>query len=192
LRKRLRRRYLPGLPPIRSAMSVDAVVLDSEDSIYRGAGSRLVRAWLLTGVTDGLFSSVLAAFFYGSTVTRLWQGVASVLIGAVAFEGGAHTALIGLVMHFGVAFGWAAVFLFVVMRLPLVRRVLATQYGVAKVAAVYGPFIWMMMSIVIVPRFTHRPPTFNYRWWVQFFGHIPFVALPIVAAVSDKLPFRDR
>jgi hypothetical protein len=173
-------------------MSVDAVVLDSEDSIYRGAGSRLVRAWLLTGVTDGLFSSVLAAFFYGSTVTRLWQGVASVLIGAVAFEGGAHTALIGLVMHFGVALGWAAVFLFVVMRLPLVRRVLATRYGVAKVAAVYGPFIWMMMSIVIVPRFTHRPPTFNYRWWIQFFGHIPFVALPIVAAVSDKLPFRDR
>jgi len=173
-------------------MSVDAVVLDSEDSIYRGAGSRLVRAWLLTAVTDGLFSSVLAAFFYGSTVTRLWQGVASVLIGAVAFEGGAHTALIGLVMHFGVAFGWAAVFLFVVTRLPLVRRVLATRYGVAKVAAVYGPFIWVMMSIVIIPRFTHRPPTFNYRWWIQFFGHIPFVALPIVAAVSDKLPFRDR
>jgi len=57
---------------------------------------------------------------------------------------------------------------------------------------VYGPFIWMMMSIVIVPRFTHRSPTFNYRWWIQFFGHIPFVALPIVAAVSDKLPFRDR
>ena len=173
-------------------MTVDAVVLDPEDSIYRGAGSRLVRAWLLTGVTDGLFSSVLAAFFYGSTVTRLWQGVASVLIGAVAFEGGAHTALIGLVMHFGVAFGWAAVFLFVVMRLPLVRRVLATRYGVAKVAAVYGPFIWVMMSMVIIPRFTHRPPTFNYRWWIQFFGHIPFVALPIVAAVSDKLPFRDR
>ena len=173
-------------------MSVDAVVSDSGESIYHDAGSRLIRAGLLTALTDGLFSSILAAVFYGSTVMRLWQGVASVLIGPVALEGGAHTALIGMLMHLGVAFGWSAVFLFVVMRLPLVRRVLATRYGVAKVAAVYGPFIWMMMSIVIIPRFTHRPPTVNYRWWIQFFGHIPFVALPIVAAISDRLPFRDR
>ena len=50
--------------------------------------ARLLRAGLLTGLTDGLFSSVLAAFFYGSTVSRLWQGVASVLFGAAAFEGG--------------------------------------------------------------------------------------------------------
>ena len=39
--------------------------------------SRLVIAALVTGVADGLFSSTLAAFAYGSTVTRLWQGVAS-------------------------------------------------------------------------------------------------------------------
>jgi len=31
----------------------------------------------------------------------------------------------------------------------------------------------------------HRPPTFNYRWWVQFFGHIPFVAVPIVWSIAS-------
>ena len=151
------------------------------------ASSRLVRAWLLTAIIDGLFSSVLAAVFYGSTVTRLWQGVASVLLGPRALEGGLHTALIGLAIHLCVAFTWSAVFLFLVMRLPFIRALLRTRYGVLEVAALYGPFIWMMMSLVIIPQFTHRPPTINYRWWIQFFGHIPFVALPMIAMIT-----RDR
>jgi hypothetical protein len=170
-------------------MSVDAM---SSDSIYHDATSRLVRAGLLTALTDGLFSSVLAGVFYASTVMRLWQGVASVLLGPWALDGGAHTAMIGIFMHVGVAFGWSAVFLFVVMRLHVVRRVLATRYGVAKVAAVYGPFIWLVMSLAVIPLLAHRPPTISYRWWVQFVGHFPFVALPMVAAISDRLPFRDR
>jgi hypothetical protein len=81
------------------------------------AFSRVVRAGLLTGVTDGLFSSVLSVAFYHSTVARLFQGVASTLLGKAALDGGTPTALVGVLMHFGVAFGWSAVFLFVVMRL---------------------------------------------------------------------------
>src|SRR6476469_1115872 len=107
----------------------------------RDAPSRLVRAGLLTAIIDGLFSSVLAAFFYGSTVTRLWQGVASVPLGPSALEGGLHTALIGLAIHLCVSFTWSAVFLFLGMRLPFIRALVATRYGVLKVAAIYGPFI---------------------------------------------------
>jgi hypothetical protein len=130
--------------------------------------ARLLRAGVLTAVTDGLFSSVLAAFVYGSTVTRLWQGVASVLWGAAAFEGGTHTAAIGVLMHVGVAFG----------------GVLAEPYGVIAVAAVYGPVIWLVMSLVVIPMLTHRPPAINIRWWVQLVGHVPFVALPIVTLIG--------
>ena len=36
--------------------------------------SRLVRAGLLTGVVDGLFSSVLNVVAYRSTASRLFQG----------------------------------------------------------------------------------------------------------------------
>ena len=146
--------------------------------------SRLVRAGLVTGVTDGLFSSVLSAFFYGSTVTRLFQGVASVLLGAAALDGGARTAAFGVLMHFGVAFGWSAVFVMLVLSSSWLRGVLAAPYGVLAVAAVYGPLIWIVMSLVIIPLFTHRPPVINIRWWIQFVGHIPFVALPIVTLVG--------
>ena len=146
--------------------------------------ARLLRTWLLTAVVDGLFSSALAAFVYGSTVTRLWQGVASVLLGAGAFEGGSRTAAIGVLMHAGVAFGWSAAFLLLALSSSWLRGVLGQPYGVITVAAVYGPLVWLVMSLAIVPLLTHRPPAINMRWWVQLLGHIPFVALPIVATIG--------
>jgi len=154
----------------------------TEEKIGGETMSRLVRAGLLTGIVDGLFSSVLSAFFYGSTVSRLWQGVASVLLGSDALNGGRRTALIGLLMHFGVAFAWSAVFLFLLLRWEWIRGLLASRHGVLKVAALYGPFIWMVMSLVVIPALTRRPPRITLRWWIQWFGHIPFVGIPIVAS----------
>ena len=145
---------------------------------------KLARAWLTTAVADGLFSSVLAAFFHGSTVERLWQGVASTVLGPGAFTGGTRTVLIGVLMHFGVALGWSAVFLLLATRWASLRRVIAAPAGVVKVAAVYGPFIWLVMSMAVIPLLVQRPPAINIRWWVQLIGHFPFVGLPIVAAIG--------
>ena len=150
----------------------------------RDALSRLVRAGLLTGITDGLFSSILSVAFYHSTVARLFQGVASTVIGGNAFNGGIPTALLGVLMHFGVAFAWSAVFRVLVMRSRWIRSLLTAPYGVVKVASLYGPFIWMVMSLVVIPLLLHRPPAISVRWWVQLIGHIPFVALPIVASIG--------
>ena len=152
----------------------------------RSASSRLLRAGLLTGIVDGLFSSVLSVAFYQSTVQRLFQGVASTLLGKSALDGGTPTAVIGVLMHFGVAFGWSAVFLVLVTRSRRVRSVLDSRYGVIKVAAAYGPFIWLVMSLAVIPLLLHRPPTITIRWWVQLIGHFPFVGLPIVASIASR------
>src|SRR5688572_9074020 len=101
-------------------------------SLNRIAFGKLARAGLLIGVIDGLFASVLAVGFYDSTVERLFQGVASTLLGPRAFSGGTPTALLGLLMHFGVAFAWSGVFLLLVMHSPSVRRLLAAPHGVVK------------------------------------------------------------
>lgn len=145
---------------------------------------RLARAGLLTGLSDGLFASVLSVFVFHSTVTRVWQGVASTLLGRAALDGGSGTALIGVLMHFGVAFGWSLVFLTLVMRLSWIKRLLASRYGVFKVAALYGPSIWLVMSLVVIPLLVHRPPVISPRWWIQFVGHFPFVGIPIVASLG--------
>jgi hypothetical protein len=142
----------------------------------------LLRAGLLTAIVDGLFSSLLNVFAYHSTVARLWQGVASVLLGREALDGGTRTVAIGILMHFGVAFAWSALFLFLVLRSSQARRLLASPYGPLAVAALYGPLIWSVMSLAVIPLLVHRPPAITGRWWIQFFGHIPFVGLPIALA----------
>ncbi|TAK16788.1 MAG: hypothetical protein EPO35_04670 [Acidobacteria bacterium] len=144
---------------------------------------QFVRAGLLTAVIDGVFSSVLSRFFYGSTVTRLWQQVASVLLGPDAIDSGRRAAAIGLAMHLSVAFTWTLVFL-VLLKLAPIRRAVSSNAGIVGVAAVFGPIIWMTMSLVLIPALTGRPPSITSRWWIQFFGHIPFVAMPIVATLA--------
>lgn len=150
----------------------------------RDALSRFVFAGLATAIIDGLFSSILSVAFYGSTVSRLFQGVAAVLVGSSAFTGGARTTALGMLMHCGVGFGWSAVFVFVIMRWARIRGLLSSRYGVLGVAAVYGPAIWLVMSLLVIPLLVQRPPTISVRWWVQFVGHFPFVGIPIVASAS--------
>jgi len=143
----------------------------------------LARAGLLTALTDGAFAIVLSVAVYHSTVTRLFQGVASTLLGAEALTGGTRTAVIGVLMHIGVAFGWSAVFLFFVVPVSWVRALMESRYGVLKVAALFGPMVWATMSLVVIPLLVHRPPVIGLRWWIQFVGHAFFVGLPIVATV---------
>jgi hypothetical protein len=147
----------------------------------------VVGAGLATGFTDGLFASVLSVLFYGSTETRLWQGVASTILGKDAFASGARTALIGLLMHFGVALGWSAVLMSLAVVSPSIRRAFSSPGGMLKLAAVYGPAIWLVMSLVVIPLLLHRPPTITSRRWIQGIGHIPFVALPMVAVIGKGL-----
>src|SRR5829696_8906945 len=147
----------------------------------------LVRAWLTIAVVDAIFATMLPVVAYGQPLGRVWQGVASVLLGPSAMQGGTRTMIIGLVMHLGVALAWSTLFLTLALLLPRLRQVIVTSGGIVAVSALYGPAIWMIMSFVVIPRLTGRPPTVNARWGVQLFAHIPFVAIPIVATIGRGL-----
>lgn len=148
--------------------------------------SRWVFAGLFCGIVDFLWACVLSVLFYGSTFTRLWQGVAAVPLGPGAVNGGMRYVAAGLALHFLVAFSWSAIFVFVVSRIGAVRRTLATSLGPAKVAAIYGPLIWATMSLAVIPTMTHRMPPITMRWMIQLIGHFPFVGLPIVLAGAPR------
>jgi len=154
--------------------------------------SLLIRTWITIAIIDGIFASCLSVFAYGSTVTRLWQGVASAVLGPSAMQGGARTALVGILLHVCVAFTWSAVFLTLASNWASLRRLIATSAGILAVAVVYGPAIWCVMSLIVIPMATGRPPSITTRWWVQLLGHIPFVALPIVTVVGRGLNARGR
>jgi hypothetical protein len=149
---------------------------------------RLARAGALTAVVDGCFATALAVLAHGSSAARLWQGVAATVLGPSALGGGAGPLLVGLLLHVGVALGWSAVFLALHAASPALRRLASTPGGVLAVAAVYGPLIWCVMSLLVVPALTGRPPSVTPRWWVQLLGHVPFVAVPIVASIGLRRP----
>ncbi len=142
--------------------------------------SRLLRTWLVIAAIDFLFACTLSIVAYGSTFTRLWQGVASTVLGPAALTAGTSSVLVGLALHLGVALAWSVVFLTLYELSATVRGAITTPGGMLAVAAVYGPLIWTVMSFVVVPTLTGRPGAVSARWWVQAAGHILFVALPIV------------
>ena len=147
----------------------------------------LLRAWLAIAVIDGIFATMLPVVAYDAPLGRVWQGVASTLLGPSAMQGGVRTMLVGLVMHAGVALAWTTVFLALALISPALRRLIARPAGVLAVSAVYGPAIWIVMSYLVIPALTGRAPTINDRWWVQLLAHVPFVALPIVAVIGRGL-----
>jgi hypothetical protein len=141
----------------------------------------LLKTWLLVGVTDALFASVVSVTVPPiSNPLKVFQGVASVLIGKDALDGGWPTGLFGLIMHFSVALFWSVVFVFAVRSSSTLRGMLRTGWGAFAIAAVYGMSIWLIMSLGVIPALVHRPPKFTLRWAVQLIGHIPFVAGPMV------------
>jgi len=145
-----------------------------------------LRAWALITVVDAIFATTLPVVAYHQPLGRVWQGVASMLLGRGA-QLDAPTILFGLVMHASVALLWTSVFMILAVLSPRLRRIVATPAGILGVATLYGPLIWIVMSLVVIPPFSHRPATIGERWWIQLFAHIPFVALPIVATIGRGL-----
>jgi hypothetical protein len=153
----------------------------SSSEVERGAraGARvIVRAWLLTALIDGLWAVVLT-FAYGRSQANLWQGIAATAFGKTMLDDGASAIALGVVMHVGVALFWTLVLWILLARWRGLADVLASPRGAVKVAAFYGPMIWLVMSAVVVPLLTRTPFAPTWRWWVQAAGHVVFVGLPM-------------
>src|SRR5436189_584414 len=127
--------------------------------MLRSAVNLLVRTWLTIALIDFTFASCLSVFVYNNTFERFWQGIASVLLGPSALQGGTRTMLIGIAMHFGVALAWSSVFVGLALVWSRLRQLIATGAGVLGVAAVYGPIVWLTMSLIVIPSLTGRPPS---------------------------------
>ena len=105
----------------------------------------ILLAWLLAGTLD-----ITAAFVYyvGASATgaeRLLQGIASGVLGAAAFTGGAATAVLGLLLHYLIALIWTVV-LFAAFRVVTPLRRLSVVTGIA-----YGVVVWLAMNLIVLP-----------------------------------------
>jgi hypothetical protein len=101
-------------------------------------------AGLITGVLDGLSAIAVSAYF-GAGPVRVFQGIASGLLGRGAFQGGLPTALLGVILHFVVATGAAAVYYIASRSLPvLLDRALIC-------GVLFGVCVHLFMTFVVIP-----------------------------------------
>jgi hypothetical protein len=117
----------------------------------------------------------------------LWQGVASTALGPAALTMGTRGVAAGLGLHLLVALVWSAIFVLALVRSATLRRIVGRPGGAVAVAIVYGPIIWLVMSLIVIRVATGRPTAFGFRWWVQLVAHVPFVTLPLVFTARRAL-----
>jgi hypothetical protein len=142
-----------------------------------------VRTVLLAGAIAGALDISAACGFYGLTrgvsPVRILQSVASGLLGAASFTGGAPTAALGLCLHFFIATGAATVYYLASRRLDLLTR------RPAIAGPLYGVGVYFFMQYVVLPLSAVAKRPFSLSTTLtQLVIHILCVGLPIAFVVS--------
>lgn len=145
---------------------------------------------LACGVLDGTAACVQVWLTSGTTPDRLFQGVASALLGRAALDGGAATAALGLALHFGVAFTATAACARLYRRVPALSALPLVGLG-----ALFGAAVFATMNFGILPllsglrHLTLGTPVRGVggMGWPQFGIHLVCVGQPIAAAVRRFL-----
>jgi uncharacterized membrane protein YagU involved in acid resistance len=147
---------------------------------------RWAEAGLVVGVLDGLFAILLfSTWLKLGAPMQIFQGVAHALIGNAAYQGGAATSVLGLGMHFCVAFSWAGAYAVVLRYWSPLAQVVSTTAGALAAGVVLGAIVWLTMDLVILP-FTHavpRPPLTSFVFVSELIGHMIIVGPPITLII---------
>jgi len=104
-----------------------------------------LQAGLLAGTLDILAAMLSYAFQTGKNPVAVLNFVASGVFGTAAFSCGTGMAVWGLVFHYAIAFGFAALFVWVYPKWALLRK----KTVVAGLG--YGVFAWLVMNLLVVP-----------------------------------------
>ena len=110
--------------------------------------SKALQAILFGGLIAGtldLTSAFIVTGLRGGRHVRMLQSIASGLLGADSFTGGAATAALGVLVHFTIAFIWTIVFYLASRKI----KFLIDQPIVSGV--LYGVVVYLLMYYVIVP-----------------------------------------
>jgi hypothetical protein len=107
-------------------------------------GSTILCGGLAVGVLD-ILKPILFTTFRGGSTIRVLQSVASGALGRAAYQGGLPTALLGLALHFLIAFSVFAVYYAVSRwaRLPVKHALL--------LGPLYGVAVYFFMQFVVFP-----------------------------------------
>jgi hypothetical protein len=133
------------------------------------------------GILDGAAANGQFAL-RGIEPLRVWQGVASGLMGERAFGLGWFGGAFGLVLHFLIALIVTTVFVGACQQFPALQQF----YWIS--GPLYGVIVFLVMNLIVVP-LSARPkrPAPVLVLAVQILIHMFFVGLPIAMAANRFL-----
>jgi hypothetical protein len=150
-----------------------------EVSLEKNPNAMLAVLWagFACGVLD-ITAALVVYSFFGLKPVPLLQGIASGLLGAQAFQGGLATALLGLLCHFVIAFGAAAVYFGASRGIPFLIQ------NASVSGALYGVCVYFFMNRIVVPLSAAAKRPFSLKMMVVgIVIHIFCVGLPISLSV---------
>ncbi len=110
-----------------------------------GAAKTILFAGLIAGILDLLAAFTSAWLRTGTSPLRVSQFIASGVLGQAAFTGGATSAALGIVCHFVIATGAAAVFYFASRKLRFLVK------WPIPMGLLYGVLVYLFTTLVVVP-----------------------------------------
>jgi len=137
----------------------------------------IVSAGTICGIMD-ITAALVVYGMMGAKPLRLLQGIAGGVLGPRTYSGGIATALLGLALHFVIAFGAAAVFFIASrgLRFLLDHAVLSgILYGVAV-------YFFMQRFVIPLSKATRNPFSLKFMI-IGIIIHIFCVGLPIALSI---------
>lgn len=152
-----------------------------------GGAARILVAGALVGIFDILYAWLTWSVVLGrATAMQIPQSVAAGLLGRAAFRGGATTAALGLVLHFGIAYSWTGAYAVAVRRRAALRHAVRERRGAVAVGLLYGVIIWLVMTLIVMRVSRATPtPVLSWVYLISTVQHALLVGLPIVLIVRD-------
>jgi|ERR1044071_4356361 hypothetical protein len=144
---------------------------------------------LVVGILDGLFALIFYGLILGAKPLRIFQSVASGLLGRESsFAGGVPTFLLGILLHFIVATCIAAVYYLISLGLPVLIR-----HAVVS-GLIYGLIAYLVMNYVVIPLSAiGSRPSFSLRTFLPaFIAHAFLVGLPIALLARRSARMNQR
>jgi uncharacterized membrane protein YagU involved in acid resistance len=145
------------------------------DSNRKRSALWVLAGGLVAGTFDITYACVFWAIKIGAPPTRIFQSVARGLLGAASFRGGAATAALGLFLHYFIATSMSFFYYFVARKWAVLYKY-PLRYG-----AVYGLFLFVFMTYVVVPLSAARGGASPGKLWValSILVHMFLIGVPI-------------
>ncbi|HEV2116976.1 MAG TPA: hypothetical protein VGR48_13175 [Terriglobales bacterium] len=158
-----------------------------ESAIARAARPRFFETIILGGLLIGILDGLDAVIFYGIADSvpphTIFQGIASGLLGPRSFHYGWLTVLLGIALHFLIAFGAATVYYAACLKIPSLLRspfLFGPAFGLAVYAFMYG-FILPLSAIPFKSSGTSGAALID-----ELLAHIFLVGLPVALLASHS------